>query len=177
MKKFFACVAFLTMSVGVGAQTFDVVKINKQEVAINLNGHDEVSYQLPLKYPFKMPVYNLEVFQGDVLVGEQKVGSVNNSRLKLNDGTKLFFEKKGNVVTITNGKKEVYSKAVLNYNEDYDFLESIIITENTFKDKALMESWILYKTIKEVTYVKKDTSDDLLYGLAIGNIIATALAR
>lgn len=154
------------------SQNIDVLKLNNNEGVFKFYNGEEISIKLPLSDPFNIKVKNIELLDSNIYENNIKIGKYSKKRIKLNNGLKITFEKEGENVTVYKDNKIVIAKAILKINENYNYLESIIINQNNFENKILVEAWIIINTIYKLTVIKTDNSDDFLYGILIGGIIS-----
>ena len=176
MKAYYFILLFVCILTTKGySQNIDVLKFNKNEVALKLEDNQILEIKLPL-YTYNMSLGDIQLSDSFILKNNQKIGKFNKNKLKLNDGKRLYSYRQGNKYYVVNGfsknNRKVYAKADLKFNENFNYLEKITITENNFEDRHLIEAMMVVRIIENLTIVKKDTSDDYNFGVAIGTIIA-----
>lgn len=98
-----------------------------------------------------------------------KIGKYNQRRLKLQNGERLRFSLQGNEVVLRDSNRNVVTRGELIFDKKYNYLKTIKITDNTFYDPQITESWLVLKTVHNL---KPDQeNNDFIYGLIIGTAI------
>lgn len=177
MKRSFTLMSFLFLGFVGFSQTIEVLKLNKKESLLKMSNGEIVS--IPLKNDLNFESNEIAIKDKSVFNNNQKIAKYSKSRLTLEDGTKMFFWRKGNEVFLGNGKRiskhKYYAKATLQFNEDFNYLESITINEMNFENKELIEAWLAFNTIDYLTAKPSDSSDDYSFGVSIGTIIGSVV--
>lgn len=172
MKRICTLLSFLFLNVICYSQTIEVLKFNANESQLKLSNGELVS--IPLKDNLRFEGNEIVIKDKSVYNKNQKIAKYSKSKLKLTDGTTMFFWRKENEVFLGNGKRqskhEFYAKATLQFNEDFNYLESITINEMNFENKALIESWLAFNTIDYLIAKPSSSSDDYMIGYLIGTI-------
>jgi len=169
--------SFLFLGLVGFSQTIEVLKLNDMESRLRLSNGEIVS--IPLKSNLNFESNEVAIKDKSVFNKNQKIAKYSKSKLTLEDGTKMFYWRKGNEDLLGNEKRtnkhEYFAKATLQFNEDFNYLESITFNEINFENKALIEAWVAFNTIDYLTAKPSNSSDDYSFGVAIGSIIGSSV--
>src|SRR5690606_34381536 len=172
MKPFALLILFVLGSISIKAQNIEILKISDDKVEVKLSDGENVS--IPLGENYKIVGNKISLEDNFVFEIVKKIGKYNRKRLKLTNNDRLKFYRDGNEVTLRDKKMNIITKGNLVFDENYNYLTAIEITDNSFADKQIAESWLILKVIHDLNPSQK--KNPFVDGLIIGALISIGVA-
>ncbi len=167
MKHFIILALLILSSLAVKAQNIEILKISDNQMEVKLSNGELMT--VPTNGNYDIVGEKLAFENRSVLKDGKAIGRFNRSRLKLDSGDKLRVYFDGNEVEIYNKNREVVTKGKMIFDEQYNYLKNIEVTENTYADQSLTEAWLMLNIVDYLT--PDDSNDD---GFLLGYVIGSA---
>ena len=159
-------VIFILSCVTLKAQNIEILSSDSTEVKVKLT--DGKNMAVPLG-GYRIVGDDISLRDYFVYRNGNKIGKYNQRRLKLQNGERLRFSLQGNEVVLRDSNRNVVTRGELIFDKKYNYLKTIKITDNTFYDPQITESWLVLKTVHNL---KPDQeNNDFIHGLIIGTAI------
>lgn len=172
MKQFALLILFVFGTISTQAQNIEILNISDDKVEIKLSNGEKMS--VPLDENYKIVGNKVSLEDSFVYDDGEKIGKYNRKRLKLTNNDRLKFYRDGDEVTLRDKKMNIITKGKLVFEENYNYLTAIEITDNSFADKQIAESWLILKVIHDLNPSQK--KDPFVDGLIIGALISIGVA-
>lgn len=172
MKHFILLIFMALTSVSIKAQNIEILNISDDMVEVKLSDGEKMS--VPLDENYKIVGNKVSLEDNFVFENSEKIGKYNRKRLKLTNNDRLKFYRDGNEVTLRDKKMNIITKGNLVFDENYNYLKAIEITDNIFADKQIAESWLILNVIHDLHPSQK--KNPFVDGLIIGALISIGVA-
>jgi len=157
-------ISFLS-SFSAQAQNIEILSSDNTEVKVKLT--DGKSMSVPIER-YRIVGADISLHDYFVYRNGDKIGKYNQRRLKLDNGDKFKFRIQGNEVILTDNNRNVVTGELI-FDEKYNYLKTIKITDNKSDDKQITESWLVLKVVHHLQ--PDQNNNDFIHGLIIGTAI------
>lgn len=157
---------FSVLSCCAQAQNIEILSSDNTEVKVKLT--DGKNMSIPIER-YRITGENISLHDYFVYRNGDKIGKYNQRRLKLKNGERLKFRIQGNEVALTDNNRNVVATGELIFDEKYNYLKTIRITDNKSNYKQIAESWLVLKVVHHLQ--PDQNNNDFIHGLIIGTAI------
>ncbi|SFN89477.1 hypothetical protein SAMN05421741_11328 [Paenimyroides ummariense] len=157
-------ISFLS-SFSAQAQNIEILSSDNTEFKVKLT--DGKNMSVPIER-YRITGDDISLHDYFVYRNGDKIGKYNQRRLKLENGEKFKFRIQGNEVILTDNNRNVVTGELI-FDEKYNYLKTIKITDNKSADKQIAESWLVLKVVHHLQ--PDQNNNDFIHGLIIGTAI------